>query len=128
MQADLAVTQNEDLPFTINSAERAPRPTLGATTGGDAGALAFQVRGAWRPIGGGRAADVLHAAEPRLAAARAALLAGARERPVHAGAVGAVLPARALEADQARGTRLEGLSVTRPTLEDVYLQLTEEGR
>ena len=28
----------------------------------------------------------------------------------------------------ARGTRLEGLSVTRPTLEDVYLQLTEEGR
>ena len=28
----------------------------------------------------------------------------------------------------ARGERLEGLSVTRPTLEDVYLELTAEAR
>ena len=35
-------------------------------------------------------------------------------------------PAPLLSAAAARGEELEGLTVTRPTLEDVYLQLTEE--
>jgi ABC-2 type transport system ATP-binding protein len=53
-------------------------------------------------------------------------LDGARHEFTTATPTAALAPFIA-EAD-ARGIELEGLSVTRPTLEDIYLQLTEDGR
>jgi ABC-2 type transport system ATP-binding protein len=53
-------------------------------------------------------------------------LDGARHEFTTATPTAALAPFVAEAAD--RGVELEGLSVTRPTLEDIYLQLTEENR